>query len=198
MPTITTDIDIDFPNRLDALKDLPYVPAMMWREQTRTRHPSGIYLQNVPTDPLTGLSSFDYDTAATLGYAKIDILSNSLYEGVRDESHLVELMNQEPDWSLLEFDNMVERLAHIRDHYGVVKAIAPKSIEDLAVVLALVRPGKRHLLCRPRSEIDLDIWQPDENGYVFKRAHAIAYAVAIVVQMNLICEQLGNEMDANK
>src|SRR5574343_628689 len=161
MTIITTDIDIDFPNRLDALANLPHVPAMMRRDSLPTRHPSGIYLQDAPLDPINECCSFDYEQAAQLGYAKIDILSNSLYEGVRNEEHLLRLMDQEPDWELLEIQSMVERLAHIKEHFGTVKAIKPKCIEDLAVVLALVRPGKRHLVHQRRSDIDAEIWQPD-------------------------------------
>jgi len=37
----------------------------------------------------------------------------------------------------------------------------------------------------------MDIWTKPETGeYYFKKAHAIAYAHVIVVQMNLICEQI--------
>jgi hypothetical protein len=36
-----------------------------------------------------------------------------------------------------------------------------------------------------------EIWnKPDNNEYYFKKAHAIAYAAAVVVQMNLICERI--------
>jgi hypothetical protein len=38
-----------------------------------------------------------------------------------------------------------------------------------------------------------EIWtKPDGDEYYFKKAHAVAYAHVIVVQMNLICEQLTN------
>lgn len=196
MTAITTDIDIDFFDRNAAIVNLPHVPAMMVRDGERVRHPSGIYLQDVPVDPITGYCAFDYDEASRLGYCKIDVLSNSLYEGVRDEDHLLHLMEHTPDWSLLEHKAIVDNLAHIREHFGTVRAIKPQSIDDLAVVLALVRPGKRHLTYRPRHEIDAEIWQPDSSGYVFKRAHAIAYAVAIVVQLNLLCEQTAAAINA--
>lgn len=198
MPIINTDIDIDFVERGLALQGLAYVPAMMYRDGERSRHPSGIYLQDVPVDPISGLCALDYDDAAQHGYFKLDILSNSLYEGVRDEEHLVTLINREPDWTLLEIDGIVERLAHLREHFGTVRAVKPRSIEDIAVALALVRPGKRHLTYRPRAEIDAEIWQPDNNGYVFKRAHAIAYAVSIVVQLNLICDQIAEQIEAEE
>jgi len=36
-----------------------------------------------------------------------------------------------------------------------------------------------------------DVWvKPEDGSYYFKKSHATAYAMAIVVQMNLICESL--------
>jgi hypothetical protein len=32
--------------------------------------------------------------------------------------------------------------------------------------------------------------KPADDSYYFKKAHAIAYAVSIVVQLNLFCEQV--------
>ena len=43
-----------------------------------------MYLQPIPFDQLTGLSSIDYKEAEDRGYFKLDFLNNSLYEGVRD------------------------------------------------------------------------------------------------------------------
>ena len=40
------------------------------------------------------------------------------------------------------------------------------------------------------TEIMNEVWQkPSDGAYYFKKAHAIAYAHAILVQMNLIVEQ---------
>ena len=36
-----------------------------------------------------------------------------------------------------------------------------------------------------------EVWiKPTTDEYFFKKAHAVAYAMAIVVQMNLICENI--------
>lgn len=199
MAIVTTDIDIDFADPRKALEGLSHIPAMMKNKKGESqRHPSGVYFQNVPKDPLNGMCSLEYDQATELGYFKIDFLSNSLYEGVRDEDHLSQLLDTEPDWSLLSHQEIVADLAHIHNHFGVVQAIHPESIEDLAVVLALMRPGKRHLLGRSRAEIDLEIWDQSEEGFTFKRAHAIAYAASIVVQLNLICERIAQAIDLKK
>jgi DNA polymerase III alpha subunit len=67
----------------------------------------------------------------------------------------------------------------------------PQSIEQLAAVLAMIRPAKRYLIGKDWTEVMADVWvKPASDEYFFKKAHAIAYAHVIVVQMNLICEQL--------
>ncbi len=71
-------------------------------------------------------------------------------------------------------------------------------MSDLALCLALIRPGKRHLVGRPRAEIEADIWTPDTEGYQFKRSHAFAYALSLAVQMNLMSEALEADMDRSK
>lgn len=187
---VTTDIDIDFADRWKALDQMNYVPAALTSRSQRQRHASGVYFQDVPVDPSTGLCAYDYEEAGELGYFKIDFLNNSLYEGVRDDEHLTELMEQPVDWSLFDHREVVEQLAHIRDHFEVVRRVKPRSIDDLAVVLALMRPGKKHLIGRPRAEIDKHIWEAEDDGYTFKKAHAIAYAVSITVQLNLLVESL--------
>jgi hypothetical protein len=53
----------------------------------------------------------------------------------------------------------------------------------------MIRPAKRYLIGKDWSTILKEVWQKPENDeYYFKKSHATAYAMAIVVQMNLICE----------
>lgn len=188
------DVDIDFADRKTALAVLAAVPAMIKREDEkgvkRQAHPSGVYLQDMPVDPFTRLASLSYEEAEDAGYFKIDLLNQSVYTEVRDEDHLVDLLNSDHPWELLDEPALVEQLPHIHNHYAVVQEIAPRSIEDLAVVLALVRPGKKHLRGRSRAEIDAEIWEPTDDGYTFKKAHAIAYAALVAVALNLLCEKL--------
>jgi hypothetical protein len=198
MINVDTDIDIDFADRDHALDGLRYVSAMQQNGMgQKVRHNVGVYFQDAPVDPLTGLCSFDYEEAGNLGYFKIDFLPNSIYASVRDEEHLDALMAREPEWSLLEFPEIVERLAHVNGHIDIVRRIKPTSVEDLAVVIALPRPGKAHLIDRPRAEIDAHIWEPTES-YYYKRSHAIAYAVSIAVQLNLITDEWSAKLDADK
>lgn len=193
---IVMDIDIDFLSRKDALSVIKCIPATIIREGKRSKHPSGVYVQDVPVDPDTGFASIPHDEMPEC-YFKLDLLNNSIYDGVIDEDHLVELMDKEPDWELLRYKEIVSTLPHIHSQYHIVDMIRPKSVEDLAVVLALMRPAKRHLIGKSREEINRHIWDKSDDQYGFKKAHAIAYAVSIVVKMNIMVEEITTELESD-
>ena len=181
------DIDIDLLDRDKALVIIRHVPASIYKESKITKHNPGIYAQNIPVDPVTKYASLDYEVADKLGYFKIDFLNVSAYEGVRDEQHLIELMYTQPDWSMLQNKDIVSKLFHISDHYPLVNKLKPQSIDELAAVLAIIRPAKRQLMYKDWVEIMKEVWiKPTDGSYFFKKSHAVAYAQAIVVQMNLI------------
>ncbi len=190
---VKTDIDIDVIDRESVLTHFRHIPASIKKGNEYTKHNSGVYLQPIPYDPVSTLSSIEYKEAEDRGYFKLDFLNNSLYEGVRDENHLNELVNKEPLWDLLQHQEIVKDLAHVHNHLDVLKVLKPQSIEELAEVLAIIRPAKRHLLNESKETITQKVWErPEDDSYFFKKAHAVAYAVSIVVQLNLICEKLQN------
>jgi len=99
-------------------------------------------------------------------------------------------MNIEPLWDLLEHEEFVSQLFHISNYSNILAQYKPTSVEQLAMILAIIRPGKKHLIGKSWNEITKQVWvKPTDGSYYFKHSHAIAYAVAIVVQMNLICEK---------
>ena len=92
-------------------------------------------------------------------------------------------------WELLEHKEVVEQLFHINNHFDIVKQHPPTSLEQLAMILAIIRPGKRHLVGKSWEEIEADVWvKPNDDSYFFKKSHSYGYALAIIVQLNLICE----------
>lgn len=185
------DIDIDFCDRNAILEKINHVPASRQEKGTLVKHNTGVYLHEVPFNCLNNFSDIPYDRAEDLGYFKIDFLNVSMYKGVRNEEHLIELMNKDPLWDLLEQEDFVNLLFHLNGHAKICQTMKPCSIEELAAVLAIIRPAKRHLLGRPMKEVLQEVWKkPGSNEYYFKKSHATAYAMAIVVQMNLICEQI--------
>ena len=186
-----TDIDIDVVDRDVVLKEFHHIPASINKNGVYTKHNSGVYVHSIPYDPVTNLASIEYKEAEERGYFKLDFLNNSLYDGVRDEEHLIKLMEQEPVWDLFQHKEVVENLAHVSNHIEVLKVLQPQSVEELAEVLAIIRPAKRYLLNESKETIKSEVWEkPTDDSYYFKKAHAVAYAVSIVVQLNLFCEQV--------
>jgi hypothetical protein len=185
------DIDIDFLDRTKALDIVKNVPATIRENGSFKKHNTGAYCHAIPYNPVTGLASIDYKEAEDRGYFKIDFLNVSAYQGVRDEDHLRQLMDHEPIWDLLLQDDFTNLLFHVNGHGSILREMKPQSIEQLAAVLAMIRPAKRYLIGKDWTEVMADVWvKPASDEYFFKKAHAIAYAHVIVVQMNLICEQL--------
>ena len=182
------DVDIDMADRDKFLKLIPHVPASI-NNGGYSKHNSGVYFQKPPTFPIEGYSVLDYKEAAEEGYLKIDFLNNSVYEGVRDEAHLDQLIEIEPNWEMLQHEQIVENLFQIAKYSNLLAKYKPDSVEKLAMFLALIRPGKKYLIGKSWEEIEKEIWGKPDDGYFFKKAHAISYSMVIVVQMNLMMEQ---------
>jgi len=188
------DIDIDFLDRTKALDIIKHVPAAIKENGTYKKHNTGVYCTSIPYNPLTNTASIDYKEAEARGYFKLDFLNVGVYNGVRNEEHLIELMNKEPLWDLLLQDEFVNLLFHLNGHGEVLRKTCPTSVEQLGAVLAMIRPAKRYLIGKDWTTIMNEVWiKPTTDEYYFKKAHAIAYATAIVVHMNLICEGISYE-----
>lgn len=185
------DIDIDFFDRSLILDRIKHIAASRQDKNTLVKHNTGVYLHEIPFDCLGNFSSISYDQAEEQGYFKIDFLNVGMYKDVKNEEHLIRLMNTEPLWDLLEQDDFVDLLFHVNGHGNILRQMKPHTVEHLAAVLAIIRPAKRHLIGKSWKEVLEQVWvKPENNEYFFKKSHATAYAVAIIVQMNLICEKI--------
>ena len=185
------DIDIDFTDRDSALKLFRHIGASRIDGDRLVKHNTGVYLHEVPVKADVNLCAIPYDQAEDEGYFKLDFLNVSIYKGVRNEEHLIQLMETEPLWDLLLQDEFADLLFHLNGHGAILRKTCPTSVEELAAVLAMIRPAKRNLIGKSWPEIMKEVWtKPETDEYYFKKSHATAYALAIVVQMNLICEQI--------
>ena len=183
------DVDIDFFDRDGTLKLFKHAPASIIKDDKIEKHKTGVYFHAVPTHPVTGHSTLDYKKAEERGYFKIDCLNVNIYKNIKSEQELVELMIEEPDWNMLKDPKIVENLFHLNSHFNIVSKLEPKNIEQLAAVLAIIRPAKRGLMYKNWADILKEVWvKPTDGSYFFKKSHAVAYAHAIVVQMNLIAK----------
>jgi hypothetical protein len=183
-----SDIDIDFADRDEVIRLLDVTPASILRDGKLVRHNTGVYATDVPMDPFTGQASLDYDLAEDRGYVKLDFLNVNLYKQVKDEEHLVELM-QEPDWTKLYDPEVCAKLMHVNGHYDLLLQMPEPvdTIPRLAMFLAIIRPAKRNLAGKTWKEVAMTVWdKPTDDTYYFKKAHAISYAQLVVVNMNLL------------
>ena len=186
-----SDIDIDVANREAALSLLTHTPASIIRDSKLSKHNTGVYFTVIPEDPFTGQSSLDYEAAEERGYIKLDILNVGLYQQIKSEQHLQELMAQEPAWDRLYEPEFCAQLIHIGAHYDTLIKMpeAVNSIPRLAMFLAVIRPAKRHLIGKTWREVGETVWEkPSDDSYYFKKAHAVGYAHLVAVNMNLLTQ----------
>ena len=184
-----SDIDIDFANREQILNLLPHTPATIIKDKQATKHNTGVYFTDIPTDPFQGFASIDYKQAEDIGYLKLDFLNVSLYNQVKSEQHLIELMQQEPDWTRLYNRELCAQLIHVGNHYDTLIKMpeAVDSIPRMAMFISVIRPAKRHLIGLPWAEVAKTVRQrPDDDSYYFKKSHSLAYAHLVAVHMNLL------------
>jgi hypothetical protein len=184
------DIDIDFADRSIILNKIQHRVAKL---DTGKKHNTGVYATEIPHNPIDNLSTVEHKTAEDRGYFKLDFLNVSIYKDVESEKHLTELMERTPIWQLLEHKDFVDKVFHLSGHDSLLQQLKPTSVQQLAATLAIIRPAKRYLANESWERIMDEVWLKPTNGdYFFKKAHAFAYAMSVIVHMNLICEQVAN------
>lgn len=182
------DIDIDFADRNLILSKIKHRTAVL---ENGKKHNTGIYVTEIPHNPVTGLCTLDYKAAEDRKYFKIDFLNVSIYKDVVDNNHLESLIDREPMWELLEHQEFIDQVFHLAGNANIVKTLKPTNIEQLAATLAIIRPSKRYLVSESWDKIFEEVWvKPTDGGYYFKKSHAFSYAMAVTVHMNLLCDNL--------
>ena len=182
------DIDIDLKPGID--RTLYGTRATIYDEDKEHIgvHPSGVYIESVPVDPVTGQAAFDYKN--DYGFMKVDMLNNTAYEGFHSKEDILAAIESDIDWSDFYDPAIVETLPHIGKHYDLVSTVAPKSVIELADCLALIRPAKKNLLSKymrnPQSVRRNSLYKrPSDPGLnYFKKSHAVSYAMMILVKLS--------------
>lgn len=190
------DIDIDMQTNFDPSDVFDIKKASIVDNGKLKKHQVGVYFQNMPVDPITGLASIPYKEAEKEGYIKIDFLHLSILDHFENKDQIRKLSNIEPDWALLEDEEVVLKLFQIHKHYSLLNMIKPTTVLELADCLALIRPSKAFLLNKyieMKKKKQLNSFRKDVlyssnvgGGYSFKKGHAISYALTIVLQLHLI------------
>jgi len=186
---MSADIDIDFADRSRILDLITCVPARQKSDPPK-RHASGVYVTEVPRDPILGCAAIDHEEAEQRGYFKIDLLNMGVYQMIRDADHYRDMLAKTPPWSRLwEDSNWASQLVHVGGYTGLLRSMQPDSVPRMAAFISVIRPGKAHLQNRPWDEVFSTVWDQDSSqGYIFKKSHAISYAVLVTLHMNLLDE----------
>ena len=124
------------------------------------------------------------------GYFKIDFLNVNVYSNIKDNEHYEQLLNATPPWEKLLDKNFCSKIIHISNHWNDIVKMKPDSVARMAMFLALIRPGKKHLIGKTWKEIGETIWEQTEDGYSYKKAHAVSYAKLVALHMNIIDQDL--------
>lgn len=185
------DIDIDTQSSYDVRTVIATaIPASMVKNGELVKHPCGHYVQTIPVDPHTGLAAIPYNNAQDYGFFKIDFLHLSLLDNFKNKQEIRDLLKQAPDWSLLTNPDVVPKLFQLHRNQSLLSRVKPKSVEEIADCIALIRPHKRDYI--EQYLLDKDKVRPylyrqaDDDKSSFKRAHAISYALTVVLQLHLI------------
>jgi len=188
------DVDIDMPDREALLGVIDHIKASQFVETKKdiVPHNTGIYLQNIPVDFVSGCASFPYDVAEELGYFKIDLIPYGIYNDVASREDLVEMVEiaESPDFPYeLFLDERFfqgnNRLTHLGNYLELCKQYPPKSVMDVAILISLIRPAKKHLIGEKWETICNDVWIKTDD-YGFKKSHAIGYALAVMVHLQIL------------
>ena len=183
---MSADIDIDVPDRTQLLKLIKHIPA---RQQDRA-HNSGIYVTEIPRDPVREIAAIDYKEAENRNYFKIDLLNMSVYQLVRSPEHYNKMLSKEPTWSRLWKDPEWSRqIVHIGNYHNLLNSMKPDSVVRMAAFISVIRPGKAHLQNQPWPAVFSKVWDGDDSqGYTFKKSHSLGYAMLVSLHMNLLEE----------
>jgi hypothetical protein len=185
---MSADIDLDFADRDSVLKLIQHTPARQLHQGQVRRHNSGVYVTDIPYDPVNQCAAIDYETAEQRGYFKIDFLNMSVYNLIKSPEHYAQMLSQDPPWSRLYTDSeWAKQLVHVGNYTELLKQMQPNSIPRMAAFISIIRPGKAHLQGQPWEKVFDSVWDGDNSrGFVFKRSHAISYAALVALHMNLL------------
>ena len=189
---MSADIDLDFADRNKILSLIQHTPARQLHQEQVRRHNSGVYVTDIPYDPINQCAAIDYEAAEARGYFKIDFLNMSVYQLIRDQAHYDQLLAQEPDWARLCTDTAwAGQLAHVGNYTDLLKQMRPDSIARMAAFISIIRPGKAHLQGLPWDQVFESVWDGDTSrGYTFKKAHALSYSMLVALHMNLLSQDV--------
>jgi hypothetical protein len=185
---MSADIDLDFADRNKILSLIQHTPARQLHQEQVRRHNSGVYVTDIPYDPVNQCAAIDYEAAEARGYFKIDFLNMSVYQLIKSPEHYEQMLSATPPWQRLWQDRAwVSQLVHVGNYTNLLAEMKPDSIPRMAAFISIIRPGKAHLQNQSWDRVFESVWDGDSSqGYTFKKAHALSYSMLVALHMNLL------------
>lgn len=188
MKNMSADIDIDFADRETILGLIKHIPASQVVQGQVRRHNSGVYVTDIPWDPINQCASIDYEQAEQRGYFKLDFLNMGVYQLVKSPEHYQTMLAADPPWQRLWQDpSWAKQLVHVGNYTELLNSMRPSTVPQMAAFISIIRPGKAHLQNKAWSDVFASVWDGDDSqGYTFKKSHALSYAMLVALHMNLL------------
>ena len=118
-------------------------------------------------------------------------------------------MNAPVDWNwfiderFFKNEDPSYQIAHLASWYWLCKMYPPESVEDLATLIALKLTAKNYMIPKSAGAGQKYTWEqitertwgkrddePKCNSKPFKKSHAVAYALLVVIHAQLIAKHL--------
>ena len=204
-----SDLDLDIPsiNSESIRKGLDRASVKTEKGDYQP-HPAGVYFyKSIPQ--FNNQSILDYKVMEENEYQKIDILNNTYLDNISNEEMIefVDLIEEEEiDWKTLwEFENPYQ----LSKYPGILREFKVSSVLDLAIVLAIIRPGSLQnydkmktfihtdKILNKKSEKDREILKftygipvfdeqfkelgINDGKYRYKKPHSLGYAYVLLI-----------------
>lgn len=136
-----SDLDLDIPSLTSTSIRTGLVRGSVLTDKGEYQpHPAGVYFyKSVPA--FEGVALIDYKTMEKNNYQKIDILNNTYLDNITMEEfiHYITLIeNESINWNDLWLYSTPYQLAK---YPNILQDFKVSSVMDVAIVLALIRPG---------------------------------------------------------
>jgi len=204
-----SDLDLDIPSMDSEIIRANLVRASVKNEKGEYQaHPAGVYFyKSIPK--FNNISILDYKTMEKKEYQKIDILNNTYLDNISNEEMIefIDLIeNENIDWKKLwEFENPYQ----LSKYPGILREFKVSSVLDIAIVLAIIRPGSLQNYDKMKTFIHTDkilnkknkkereilkftygipIFDEqfkelgiDDGKYRYKKPHSLGYAYVLLI-----------------
>lgn len=204
-----SDLDLDIPSMDSTKIRLGLIRARVKSEKGGFQpHPAGVYFyKNIPS--YESFSILDYKEMEQHNYQKIDILNNTYLDNITadDMNNFVKkIENEDIDWKLLWSYTETYQLSK---YPGILREFKVSSVLDIAIVLAIIRPGSiknydkmktyihTNVILDKKSDSEKDILREtygipvfdeqfkalglNDDNYRYKKPHSLGYAYVLLI-----------------